>query len=119
MRLSRARSQSVDAPSVRVAVWSRRAVANLAQALTSLLITAGIFEAGSRIYLSYFRTDYPNAGTFIASRPAPYRDAPYFGTEFLDEMRRAAYLNLNGHVVQTLQMRDVSGKFINIVGASV
>ena len=31
-------------------------------------------------------------------------------------MRRAAYLNLNGHVVQTLQMRDVSGKFINIVG---
>jgi hypothetical protein len=87
----------------------RRTLVNLTMIVASALAAAGTIELAARLCLSY-QPVFPKTWEFRASRPPPYRDAPYFNREFIEESHRIEARSLN------LGSENVRGKYINIAG---
>jgi lysophospholipase L1-like esterase len=87
----------------------QRTLVNLIMIVASALAAAGIIEFGARLYLSY-RPVFPKPWEFRAGGPPPYRDAPYFNREFIEESHRIEARSLD------LGSENVPGKYINIAG---
>jgi hypothetical protein len=87
----------------------RRTLANFTMIVAGALAAAGIIELGARLYLSY-QPVFPKPWEFRASRPPPYRDAPYFNREFIEESHRIEARSLD------LGSENVTGTYINIAG---
>lgn len=85
---------------------------NLAVVLASLLISALLIELGSWIWVKYLRSPHPTKWEFAATQPPPYRDAAYFGPEFLHE----AQASVSGSLGDVAELRDFHGRYFNVAG---
>jgi hypothetical protein len=90
--------------------WPRR----LLSVLLALAFAWLLVEAASWGYLRLHPPTGPvGRWEFRGARPAPYRDADYFGAHFLDESMRCVRLS-NPPGTRYLVPGDFSGRFINV-----
>jgi len=74
-------------------------------------MTLGLIELGSWFWVTKFRPQYLTQWEFRATQPPPYQGADYFGKPFLAE----AEASVSGHISTIAELRDVSGRYFNVV----
>lgn len=85
---------------------------NLALVIASIVLTAVLIEFGSWIWVEYLRPAHLTKWEFAATRPPPYRDAEYFGPEFLEEAQKS----VSGHLAEVAELDDFHGRYFNVTG---
>jgi lysophospholipase L1-like esterase len=84
--------------------------AKVALVLISLIVAALLLELGSWIWIKYVRENHLARWEFRLTRPPPYRNADYFGPEFLAE----AQASVAGRLSDVVELSDYRGRFFNI-----
>ncbi len=90
----------------------KNVAANGALVFVSLMVAALLLELGSWAWIKYVRENRLARWEFRATRPPPYRDASYFGPEFLAE----AQASVSGRLTDVVELTDYHGRFFNIRG---
>jgi hypothetical protein len=85
---------------------------NLALVMVSLLLAAALIEFGSWLWVEYLRPAHLTKWEFAATRPPPYREADYFGPEFLEEAQKS----VSGHLGDVAELADFRGRYFNVRG---
>lgn len=85
---------------------------NLALVIASIVLTAILIEFGSWVWVAQLRPAHLTKWEFAATRPPPYRDADYFGPEFLEEAQKS----VSGRLGEVAELDDFHGRYFNVTG---